>query len=71
MFLVPLIFIFIECDGVSHFQQICVTIYVYKMGFPCSTISYISLHIWYHLGNSSNILMKICQKKLNHLWFEN
>ena len=46
MCLATAIFIFNEFNVLTHFQKICMIIYVYKMGFPCSTISYIRMGIY-------------------------
>ena len=46
MFLASVIFIFIEFDFSTHFQEICMIISVYKVGFPYSTISYIRMGIY-------------------------
>ena len=46
LFLATVISIFIEFDVLRHFQEYFVIIHVYKIEFPCSTISYIRMGIY-------------------------
>ena len=50
MFLSTVIFVFTEFNILSHFQKISMKIHVYKMGFPCSTISYKRMGIYVTIG---------------------
>ena len=73
LFLATLIFIFIEFDILARSQKWYVIICVLKMGFPCSTISYIRIGIYgNNWVNSLTFSWKFAYfTNFDHLWFEN
>ena len=65
MFLATVIFLFIEFDVLTHFQNICMIIHECKMGFPCSIIAYMRMGIYgTNLGKS--FLTFLCKSAQFH-----